>query len=116
MKILITLLTVLFALSTNLNAQNYSFSSSNSTYVNGYYKSNGTYVNGHYKTKSNAKTTDNYSTKGNVNSYTGQNGYKPNNYSNGASNYGQGKTIKTGPRGGQYYINSKGNKTYVPKR
>lgn len=28
----------------------------------------------------------------------------------------QGRTILTGPRGGRYYINSKGNKVYVPKR
>lgn len=27
-----------------------------------------------------------------------------------------GETIHTGSRGGQYYINSNGNKTYVPKR
>jgi colicin import membrane protein len=30
------------------------------------------------------------------------------------STYG-GKTIMTGPRGGKYYINSKGNKTYIKK-
>ena len=34
----------------------------------------------------------------------------------GAYNYGSGRTIHTGSRGGQYYINSNGNKTYVPKR
>lgn len=34
--------------------------------------------------------------------------------SNGSSNY-NGKEIQTGPRGGQYYINSKGNKTYIKK-
>jgi len=27
-----------------------------------------------------------------------------------------GRTIQTGPRGGQYYINSKGNKTYIKKK
>lgn len=30
--------------------------------------------------------------------------------------YGSGKTIYTGPRGGKFYYNSKGKKTYVPKR
>jgi len=37
-------------------------------------------------------------------------------YSSGSYNYGSGKTIQTGPKGGQYYYNSNGNKTYVPKR
>ncbi|MBK6497038.1 MAG: hypothetical protein IPG00_02265 [Saprospiraceae bacterium] len=37
-------------------------------------------------------------------------------YSSEAYNYGAGQTIYTGPRGGQYYYNSKGNKVYVPKR
>ena len=27
-----------------------------------------------------------------------------------------GRTIQTGPRGGQYYINSHGNKTYIKKK
>jgi hypothetical protein len=30
-------------------------------------------------------------------------------------NYGQRQTIQTGSKGGQYCINSNGNKTYVPK-
>ena len=29
---------------------------------------------------------------------------------------GNGQTIKTGSRGGQYYINSNGNKTYIKKK
>ena len=33
-----------------------------------------------------------------------------------ANTTSQGKTIHTGPRGGKYYINSKGNKTYVKKK
>ncbi len=31
-------------------------------------------------------------------------------------NYGSGHTIQTGSRGGQYYVNSRGNQVYVPKR
>lgn len=85
-------------------------------YQRGYTKSNGTYVQSHYKTSPNGTNTDNYSTKGNTNPYTGTKGTRARDYSAGANNYGQGKTIHTGPRGGQYYINSKGNKTYVPKR
>lgn len=30
--------------------------------------------------------------------------------------YTNSKSIYTGPKGGQYYYNSKGNKTYIPKR
>ena len=36
--------------------------------------------------------------------------------SNGTYVHGVGRIIQTGPRGGQYYNNSNGNKTYVPKR
>jgi len=47
---------------------------SSSTYVDGYYKSNGTYVSGYYRTTPNNTNTDNYTTKPNVNPYTGKNG------------------------------------------
>jgi hypothetical protein len=86
-------------------------------YQQGYYKpSTGTWVQPHYKTQNNATNHDNYSTWGNQNLYTGDNGYRARDYSPQAYDYGQGRTIYTGPRGGQYYINSHGNKTYVPKR
>lgn len=88
----------------------------NSVYQNGYTRKDGTYVNGHYKTRSNNTNWDNYSTQGNVNPYTGEFGTRAKDYSLDAYNYGVGQTIYTGPRGGQYYINSNGNKTYVPKR
>jgi hypothetical protein len=42
--------------------------------VSGYYKSNGTYVAPHHRTAPNSTISDNYSTKGNVNPYTGQAG------------------------------------------
>jgi hypothetical protein len=45
-------------------------------YVNGYFRFNGTYVAPHYQTAPNGTKLDNYSTKGNVNPYTGQPGYK----------------------------------------
>ena len=89
---------------------------SSSTYQSGYFKSDGTYVQPHYKTNVNQTNHDNYSTKDNTNSYTGSTGYRANDYSSGASTYGSGKTIYTGPKGGQYYYNSNGKKTYVPKR
>ena len=47
------------------------------TYVRGYMKSNGTYVQPHYRSDANGTTLDNWSTKGNVNPYTGQYGTRP---------------------------------------
>ncbi|MFY4803604.1 hypothetical protein ACOTWC_05965 [Aliarcobacter butzleri] len=77
---------VLLCASINLFADNY---------VNGYYKSNGTYVNGYTRSSSNSTKSDNFSTYGNVNPYTGKEGTKIyddyNNYgrsnSNSNSNY-----------------------------
>jgi hypothetical protein len=51
-----------------------------------------------------------------TNSYTGESGSKPRDYSNESRSYSADKNIQTGSRGGQYYINSNGNKTYVPKQ
>jgi hypothetical protein len=85
-------------------------------YQKGYPKKKGTYVQPHYKTTTNKTNHDNFSTSGNTNVYTGKSGYRAKDYSPEARNYGSGKTIQTGSRGGQYYINSKGKKTYVPKR
>ncbi|MCT4599983.1 MAG: hypothetical protein N4A32_03705 [Marinifilaceae bacterium] len=47
----------------------------NKVWVNGYYRSNGTYVRGHWRTAPNHTNIDNYSTRGNVNPYTGKPGY-----------------------------------------
>ncbi len=44
------------------------------TYVNGYYRTDGTYVNGYYRSDSNGTVRDNYSYKGNTNTYTGKKG------------------------------------------
>ena len=90
--------------------------STSTRYQNGYIKNNGTYVQPHMKTNSNSTNHDNYSTNGNYNTYTGSTGSRARDYSGGAQNYGSGKSINTGPRGGQYYYNDKGNKVYVPKR
>ena len=46
------------------------------TYVSGYTKKDGTVVQGYYKTDPNNTKTDNYSSKGNVNPYTGKEGTK----------------------------------------
>lgn len=46
------------------------------TWIDGYYKKDGTYVPGHFKSNSNNTSLDNYSTKGNINPFTGEKGYK----------------------------------------
>lgn len=46
-----------------------------STHVRGYYRSNGTYVQPHYRSNANYTRLDNYSTRGNINPYTGAKGY-----------------------------------------
>lgn len=43
-------------------------------YVSSHYRSNGTYVSGHHRTSPNSTVRDNYSYKGNYNSYTGASG------------------------------------------
>jgi hypothetical protein len=43
-------------------------------HVSGYYRSNGTYVQSYERSSPNYTQRDNYSTKGNYNSYTGQEG------------------------------------------
>lgn len=89
----------------------------NYRWQSGYYKpSTGTYVQPYYKTAINKTNWDNYSTIGNIDPWTGASGSRARDYSAGAYNYGSGRTIYTGPGGGQYYFNSHGNKTYVPKR
>ena len=79
-------------------------------------KSTGTYVTGHYKTRSDRTNHNNFSTRGRSNPYTGSKGYRARDYSSRAYNYGRSRSINRGSRGGQYYYNSRGNKTYVPKR
>ena len=112
MKRLIFLFSFL-AMASFVSAQTYS----GTRYQSGYYKpSTGTYVQPHYKTNANSTNWDNFSTQGNYNPYTGSAGSRARDYSSDAYNYGGGNTIYTGSRGGQYYYNSNGNKTYVPKR
>lgn len=38
---------------------------------------------------------------------------QPHNYNSSYYDFNSGRTIYTGPRGGQYYINSNGNKVYI---
>ena len=52
-----------------------SFNAFADTYVRGYTKQNGTYVEPHYRTEPNHTILDNWSTKGNINPYTGKEGW-----------------------------------------
>lgn len=107
MKKLFLVSVVLFIVSASLSAQ---------TSVNGYFKSNGTYVQPHVRNSRNNTNHDNWNTRGNTNPFTGSIGTVAKDYSTRALNYGSGQTIYTGPKGGQYYNNNSGTKTYVPKR
>ena len=86
-----------------------------STYVSGYTSSNGTNVQGYYRTTPNTTRNDNYSTVGNTNPYTGTAGTKPANSYYSTPTYTTTTPVYTGSRGGQYYINSNGNKTYISR-
>jgi len=86
------------------------------TWVPGYFKQDGTYVEGHFRSDPDSTNVNNFSTQGNTNPYTGSNGTRAQDYSSQAQNYGQGRVIYTGPRGGQYYYNDAGRKVYVPKQ
>jgi len=101
---------------TSITPKSNSNTNTNIHYQNGYIKTDDTNVKPHYKTDSNNTNLDNFSTKDNYNYTNGTTGTKAKDYSKDALNYGRGKTIQTGTKGGQYYKNSKGNKTYVPKR
>ena len=85
-------------------------------YVNGYYKKDGTFVNGYARSSSDSTNWNNYSTQGNSNPYTGSYGSRARDYSADAQNYGGGRLIYSGPRGGQYYYGDSGKKIYVPKQ
>ena len=51
--------------------------SANAAYTRGYMKKNGTYVSGYHRTSADHTRINNYSTRGNINPYTGKKGYKP---------------------------------------
>jgi hypothetical protein len=61
-------------------------------YVQGYERSNGTYVAPHYQTNPNETRNDNYSTRGNVNPYTGQEGTRPRDGETSSSSFRSGFT------------------------
>jgi hypothetical protein len=75
------------------------------TWVNSYITSSGTVVPSHWRSSPNSTASDNWSTSGNINPYTG---------SIGTNSLGTttNQPIFTGPRGGTYIINSNGNRDY----
>src|SRR6185369_4788225 len=71
-------------------------SSSGAVHVNGYFKSNGTYVQPHYRSAPDGNFNNNWSTKGNVNPYTGKQGTKtspPDGYKGSSSGSGTAEYI-----------------------
>lgn len=48
--------------------------------VRGYYRSNGTYVQPHHRSDPDGNSYNNWSSKGNINPYTGKSGTKPPGY------------------------------------
>lgn len=76
--------------------------------VNGYYKKNGTYVEPHYRSSPNSTPLDNWSTKGNSNPYTGEEGEKN---PSGATNNYYGVTPSYLP---QSYFSSIDHSTSMP--
>jgi len=72
-------------------------------HVRGYYRSNGTYVQSHYRTAPNHTVSDNWSTVGNRNPYTGQAGtrYSSSNYS--SNNYSR-STYSSYPSPSSYRV------------
>jgi len=63
------------------------------TYVNGYFRANGTYVQPHYRSAPNRSRLDNYSTRGNLNPYTGRQG-TVNPYSGARTYQGSGSDLQ----------------------
>ncbi len=47
------------------------------SYVHGYSRRDGSHVDGYHRTSPNSTRNDNYSTRGNYNPYTGEQGHRP---------------------------------------
>ena len=71
------------------------------TMVNGYYKSNGTYVQPHMRSSPDGFSSNNWTTQGNVNPYTGSHGtrqnldYGTNNSFGNSGSYDSGSGVNT---------------------
>jgi hypothetical protein len=99
-------------------------------YVQGYTRSNGTYVQDHYRT---APSSKNYGSSTRIaeynfntpvciyrnrtnspsGSYSSRVYTNPTHKSPSSESFSTNTSVYTGSRGGSYYINSNGNKTYI---
>ena len=90
-KIFLILITFLIGISSFSQSK-----SANDVYVEGYYRSDGTYVKPHYRSAPNGTNRDNFSTKGNVNPYTGEKGYiEPDRKPNKINKYSQRNSVSS---------------------
>lgn len=102
-----------------LNSTSFGQSNSKHTYVKAHYRKDGTYVKGYYKTMPNGTNRDNFSTKGNLNPYTGQYGWiNPDNRTNtpyiphSNSNYSVNYTESINSLGQKVIVNSSGKEIF----
>lgn len=72
MKYLVLLLLLLPTLAFGRGSGSRSYSHSGATHVHSYFRSNGTFVHSHYRSHEDHHFGNNWSTKGNVNPYTGK--------------------------------------------
>ena len=80
------------------------------TYVNGYTKSNGTYVQGHYRSSPDSTRSNNWSTKGNTNPYTGKAGTR-NSYGSSYGSSGSNNSFGSSGRSNSFGSSGK-SKTF----
>ena len=79
----------------------FSFNIYADVYVKGHYRSNGTWVRPHYRSNPNSIKSDNWSTQGNTNPYTGKVGTeKINNYNYGRGSHNIKRPYSVRPWGG----------------
>lgn len=83
-------------------------------WVEGYYKADGTYVQGHYRSDPNSTTSDNYSTRGNQNPYTGQPGTKADTRPYGQTQPAYGSSYGQQPANSSYGQKKKNCTVYSP--
>ena len=86
---------------------------SRDTYVRGHTRRDGTYVQPHYRTSPNSTRNDNYSTRGNINPYTGQHGTQHRDYGyrggrswGGSNSYGGYRNYGSSYRGWENLLTS----------
>ena len=68
------------------------------------------------KCKNDLKSTDIKCAKCHGSSSTTNESYSPSRSYSTSRSYNTSRTVYTGPRGGRYYINSHGNKTYIKRK